>query len=161
LDVYQSSGTEGIRLSSPTGRNDFNFISGATSVFRIATIGGNTYFDSGLGVSGGGTLIFRQNTNELFKVGSYGKVMTNVNFGVYDSNPQASLSVIKPSSGNVVEIGSSLSNRGDMLTITASGNVGIGTTAPSARLTVLGSQIADTILKLQGVSGQTAPSVYC
>ncbi|MBP7796784.1 MAG: hypothetical protein KA059_08435 [Elusimicrobiales bacterium] len=40
-----------------------------------------------------------------------------------------------------------------------SGNVGIGTTSPSARFEVQGSGISDTILKLNGVGSQTAPFI--
>ena len=42
---------------------------------------------------------------------------------------------------------------------TITGNVGIGTTSPSARLEVQGSGISDTILKLKGVASQTAPYI--
>ncbi len=65
-------------------------------------------------------------------------------FGVYDSAPEARLAVTGSGTYDLLNLTSFGGAKGDLLTVTSLGNVGIGTTAPVSKLELLNSTASST-----------------
>lgn len=106
--------------------------------------------------AGSGTSLNINNSGsgDFFVVDTSDFVITNAgDVGIDDATPDASLEIVDRGI-DLLNLSSSSTGDGDFLTVDTSGNVGIGTTTPSAKLTVVGD------LSLQTIAASTTARLF-
>jgi hypothetical protein len=80
----------------------------------------------------------------------------DVRVGILDNTPDATLEIVRFSTTPLFMISGSAAGDGDIFIVTNAGNVGIGTTSPSALLDVWASSTASALTVRQGGTGNIA-----
>jgi hypothetical protein len=137
-NIYQSAGNVGIGTTSPGAKLDIQAL-GAASGYTAPTNAGirvdfGTNNNGVISLVGGGELgVFRSNNSNAYDVG--------ISFGTNAAR------IISLTTANAVRA-----------TIDASGNLGIGTTNPSASLHVSGTMMIQGVIERVNVTGSAPPS---
>jgi hypothetical protein len=147
----------------------FRIVDGTANVFLLGRTGGSGYsggymaigatsLDRNIGRTSNGLAISANDTDALDTVDFY---FTNTGLlGLGDSNPDASLEAIVQGSTDVLNLSSTAAADGDLVTVTSSGNVGIGTTTPSHLLHIAGAIRQSSALNC-ALSADTSGVIIC